>query len=124
MLDAESDRGVIAEGVSEHEAIGSDTVVCAPTSLRALIGLTGQWVAEVRAVLEVPAALIEVLRTGAVPLGRRRTVGVDAFGAFEKVRGVVAERCFDPRTPHGVADADEFAVALFIGEQPVLTKGC
>src|SRR5580692_5212414 len=109
MLDAEPNCGVVADGFGEHEPIDSDAVVCTSAGCRALIGLAGERVAIAGAVVEVPAALVEVLGAGAVPLGRRGTVCGDAFGSFEKVRGVVAKRRFDPRTPDGVADADEFA---------------
>lgn len=73
-----------------------------------------------RAVLEVPAALVEVLGSGAVPLRGGGAVGVDPLGPFQEVGGVVAERRSGPLATDGLADADELAAALFVGEQPVL----
>jgi len=74
------------------------------------------------AVFEVPASLVEVLGAGAVPLGGGGAVGVDPFGALKEVGGVVTERRFGSIATNGLADADEFAVSLFIGEDPVLAE--
>src|ERR1700757_2969974 len=123
MLDAEPNRGVVVDSLGEHEPVDRDTIVRASAGGGALIGLAGERSAEVFAVLEIPTALVEVFGAGAVPLGRQCTVRVDAFGAFEKVRGVVAERRLHPRAADGVADTDELAVPVFVGEHPVLTRG-
>ncbi len=75
-----------------------------------------------RTVLEVSAALVEVLGSGAVPLRGGGAVGVDPLGPFQEVGGVVAERRSGPLATDGLADADELAAALFVGERPVLPE--